>query len=72
MMTNIMFKNSESAFSSAPAARDCKNQPGGNLLTLTGDEAGRAEKADGDKWGRFCWQTIRGARDEGIIVITAY
>ena len=72
MMTNIMFKNSKSALSSASAAHDCKNQPGGNILTLTGDGACRAQKANGDKWGKFCWQTIRGARDEVIIVITAY
>ena len=65
MMTNIMFKNSKTSFSSAPAAHDCKNQPGGNLLILTGDGAGRAQKTDGNKSGRFCWQTIRGARDEG-------
>ena len=62
----------ESALSSTPVAYDCKNQPGGNLLTLTGDGSGRAQKADGDKWGRFCWQSIRGARDEGIIVTMAY
>ena len=46
--------------------------PGGNLLTLVGNGAGRAQKAEGDKWGRFCCQTMWGARDEGIIVITAY
>ena len=58
MLTDIMFNNSKSAFPSAPVAHDCKNQPQGNLLTLTGDSAGRAQKADGDKWGRFCWQTM--------------
>ena len=72
MMMDIMFSNSESAFLSAPVAHDCKSQPGGNLLILVGNRAGRAQEADGDKWGRFSPQTIRGARDEGIIVITAY
>jgi len=72
MMIDIMFKGSKSAFSSAPVAHDCKNQPGGNLLILTGDGVGRAQKTDGNKSGRFCWQTIRGARDEGIIVITPH
>ena len=72
MMMDIMFRNSKASYSSAPAAHDCKTLPGGNLLTLVGNGAGRAQKAEGDKWGRFCWQTIIGARDEGVIVITAY
>ena len=63
MMMDIMFRNSKASYSSAPAAHDCKTLPGGNLLTLVGNGAGRAQKAVGDKWGRFCWQTIRGSRD---------
>jgi hypothetical protein len=72
MMMDIMFRSSKSAYSSAPAAHDCQTLPGGNLLTLVGNGTGRAQKAEGDKWGRFCWQTMQGARDKGIIVITAY
>ena len=72
MMMDIVFRNSKSAYSLAPAAHDCRTLPGGNLLTLVGNGAGRAHKADGNKWGRFFWQTIREARDKGIIVMMAY
>ena len=72
MMMDIMFKNLKTAYSSAEAARDCNSQPDGNLLTVVGNGAGRAHDMGGDKWRRYCWQTIRGARDEGIVVITEY
>ena len=49
MMADIMFKNFKPAFASAPVAHDCKNQPGGNLLILTGNGAGRAQNVEGDK-----------------------
>ena len=51
MIMDIMFGNSKSAFLLAPAAHDCKKQPRGNLLTLAGNGAGKAQDADGDKWG---------------------
>ena len=49
MMMDIMFSNSKSASLSAPAANDYKNRPGGNLLILTGNGAGRAQDMERDK-----------------------
>ena len=37
-----------------------------------GNGAGRAQDMGLYKWGKYCWQTIQEARDEGIVVITAY
>ncbi|KAL3786173.1 hypothetical protein ACHAWO_013136 [Cyclotella atomus] len=32
----------------------------------------RHTNSGSDPWGRFCWMTLRGGRDEGIILINAY
>ena len=61
MMMDIMFSNSKSAFSSAPAAHDCKSKPWGKWLILAGNGAGRAHEADVDKkWGRFVGKQYEG------------
>ena len=51
IMMDIKFSNSKLAFSSVPTAHNCKQQPGGNLLILAGNGAGREQDVDGDKWG---------------------
>jgi endonuclease/exonuclease/phosphatase family metal-dependent hydrolase len=60
-------------FSSAPWAYDEKDfMAGGTLLSLHGKVSGRVIEAEGDSLGRFCWATLRGSRDEGILLINAY
>ena len=60
-------------FSSAPWSYDEKDyMAGGTLLSLHGRVLGRIESTGSDKWGRFCYTTLRGSRDEGIVVINAY
>ena len=39
---------------------------------MAGNSAGRFFTSGGDRMGRFCWYTVQGNWDEGIIVITAY
>ena len=72
MMMDMVFDSSFSVFSSAESTHDCNYQPGGNLLTINGHNTGRKEDSGSDKWGRFCWFTLRGQREEGIIVINLY
>lgn len=72
MMMERVFQQSKTIFSSGTAAYDKKYQPGGNLLTINGDSTGRVNKSKGDKWGRFSYMELRGKRDEGVLVITAY
>jgi hypothetical protein len=61
------------AFSSAPHAHDDGDrQAGGTLLSINGKTKGRIIESGSDPWGRFCWFTLRGSRDEGILVICAY
>jgi len=71
-MMDILFTNSQTVYSAMKADHDTNYQPGGNLLTVNGDTTGRINDRGGDPLGRFCWFTLRGKRDEGIIVITAY
>ena len=60
-------------FSSAPwEYTDSTYQSGGTLLLVHGHHKGRHTNSGSDPWGRFCWMTLRGGRDEGIILINAY
>lgn len=60
-------------FSSAPWKYDEKDyMAGGTMLSLHGRVLGRIVSTGSDKWGRFTWTTLRGSRDEGIVVINAY
>ena len=62
-----------STFSSAPSKYDDSNfQAGGTLLTLHSKAKGRVLEQGSDTLGRFCWMTLRGTRDEGLLVISAY
>ena len=42
------------------------------MLTVNGTAEGRIQAQGSDSMGRFCWYTLRGGRDEGVLVITAY
>ena len=59
-------------FSSATSQYDQKYQPGGNALTILGNLVGRRSGSGADEQGRFCWYTLRGQRDEGVCIISAY
>ena len=66
------FRQSQTLYSSAPVIGSTKYQPGGNALTLTGRTTGRISTRGQDEHGRFCWCTLRGRRDEGILLVSAY
>lgn len=67
-----IFGPNRTVYSSAPAHTDSTYQPGGTLLTTHGRTTGRIAKTGTDPWGRFCWMQLRGRRDEGITIISAY
>jgi hypothetical protein len=46
--------------------------PGGVMQAIVGHHNGRVRQRAADRWGRFTWATMRGSRDEGIVIITAY
>ena len=71
-MVNAVFQNAKTVYSSARPDHRYQYMPGGNLLSINGSEAGRIKSTGSDDWGRFCWATLRGKRDEGVIFITAY
>lgn len=67
------FRAACSNFSAAPNTdHRVKYQPGGNLLTVTGETTARIDGQGSDALGRFCWFKLRGKRDEGVLVIVAY
>ena len=72
LMMDTTFGHSRTAYAAAPASYDTDYQPGGSLLTVNGNATGRVKEQGQDKWGRFAWFTMRGGRDEGILVISAY
>ena len=47
-------------------------QPGGSMIAVVGPQVGRMIKTGSDPWGRFTWTEMRGERDEGILVVSAY
>ena len=69
---DLMYNRSTAIYSSAPADHDCTYQPGGTMCIMSGHSAGIFLTSGGDRMGRFCWYTVQGKRDEGIIFITAY
>ena len=72
LMMESIFEQSRSVFSASPADHDVSYQPGGCMLTVNGTAEGRIQAQGSDSMGRFCWYTLRGGRDEGVLVITAY
>ena len=59
-------------YASVPAEHGTTYQPGGVLQMITGSVVGRMSESGVDKYGRYAWHALRGSRDEGIVVITAY
>ena len=72
MLMRSRFRQSRTIYSSAAAPRNTRYQPGGNLLTINGHTTGRISARGSDDLGRFCWFALRGRRDEGVLVISAY
>ena len=72
LMMESIFDQSRTVFSASPADHDVSYQPGGCMLTVNGTAEGRIQAQGSDSMGRFCWYTLRGGRDEGVLVITAY
>lgn len=72
-MMDSCFSSSRTIYTSAaPPDHTFKHLQGGNLLTINGHTTGRICERGSDSLGRFCWVTLRGRRDEGVLVITAY
>jgi len=72
-MMNQCFRSSRTIYTSTPAPDHTFSYlPGGNLLTINGRTTGRITSQGSDPLGRFCWYTLRGRRDEGILVMVAY
>ena len=72
MMTTL-FRQCRTIYTAAPSHdRSSQYQPGGNLLTVNGRTTGRIMSHGLDWLGRFCWVALRGHRDEGVLLITAY
>ena len=72
-MMQLRFRSSRTFYTSAPIHDHTqKYQPGGNLLTINGHSTGRIITHGSDSMGRFCWTTLRGHRNEGILLLTAY
>ena len=70
---NKLFQGSKTIYTAAPNTdHTVTYQPGGNLLTANGAITGRIDGRGKDKWGRFCWYSFKGQRDEGVVIITAY
>ena len=61
------------SFSSAPWNYEDENyQAGGTLLMTHSNSIGRIVERGADPWGRFSWMTLRGGRDEGILILSGY
>ncbi len=72
-MMRTCFHSSRTIYTSAtPPDHTFTHLPGGNLLTINGPTTGRIQNSGSDPLGRFCWTTLRGRRDEGVLIITAY
>ena len=71
---NLRFHGgTRTVYSSASADYRCtKYQPGGTMLTINGSNSGRVVDSGTDPLGRFCWLALRGHRDEGWLIISAY
>ena len=71
-MMDAVFNQAKTIYSLTPSDHQCKYQPGGNLLSITGDSITCTTQTGNDKLGRFSWATMRGKRDKGILIISAY
>jgi hypothetical protein len=71
-MMEQVFQQARTVYASSPTDRTTNYQPGGNLLSITRDNVGRIQQTGHNPMGRFAWTTMRGKRDEGLLVIVAY
>ncbi len=71
-MMKQVFQQARKVYASSPTDRTTNYQPGGNLLSITCDNVGRIQHTGHDPMGHFAWTTLRGKRDEGLLVIVAY
>jgi hypothetical protein len=70
---NRRFRASRTVYTAAPTDQhNATWQAGGNLITVNGEITGRIDGHMRDKWGRFCWYSFQGKRNEGVVVIVAY
>ena len=72
MQLDAALPNARPVFAAMEADFDVRRQQGGNLQVVAGREARRLQEEGSDKKGRFCYQALRGKRDEGVVFITAY
>ena len=65
--------SSQIVCASGTSRGDCHGyHPGGAMLAVVGPQCGRMQQRGSDPWGRFAWTTMRGGRDEGLLIISAY
>ena len=70
-MMDAVFNQAKTIYSSTPSDHQCKYQPGGNYLSITGECVTRTTQTGNDKLGRFSWATMRGKHDKEILIISA-
>jgi hypothetical protein len=71
-MMESVFQQSRTVYPSSPTDRTNTYQPGGKLVSITGDNVGQINNTGKDIMGQFAWATMRGKRDKGILIIVAY
>ena len=71
-MMDTVFNQAKTIYSSTPSDPQCKCQPGGNLLSITGNCVTCTNHTGSNKIGRFAWATTKGKWDKGIIIISTY
>ena len=72
LQLDSLFKSTKIMYATAETEPSDPYHPGGNMLLLTGMAARRGRASGRDKWGRSCWHTMIGSRDEEFIIISAY
>ena len=68
----LLYNHARAIYSSAPTDYNSTYQPGESLWFIAGNSAGGALISGSERMGRFCWYTVQGKRDKGILFITAY
>ena len=71
-MRRLFNNQTHTQYAALPAPHGTEYQPGGVLQTINGSAVGRITQSGSDQYGRYVYHAIRGRRDEGILVITAY
>jgi exonuclease III len=57
---------------SSPIAFSGQWKPGGTAILTNGHATGRVTAAGHDEWGRWCYHTIIGQRNQHVTIISAY